>query len=249
MPYETLATQKTPALIIYLLDISTSMNKMIGEKRKIDMVMDALTAAVRQMVFRSTKGGMLAARYRIAILAYSNQVYDLLWGVKNIAEVAKLGLPEINPGKTTDTAMAFEAAEKILLEELPNLKDCPAPLICHMTDGEFTGDDPEKVIRRIKQMSVPDGKVLVENIYIADNLCNELNGDISTWGGILPRTDLKSDYAAKLRSMSSPVPESYRKNMLESNYHLAQGAVMLFPGTNPELVALGFQMSAATPVR
>ena len=249
MPYESLATQKTPALIVYLLDISTSMNKMIGDKRRIDMVMDSLTAAVRQIVFRSTKGGMLAARYRIAILAYSNEVYDLLGGVKNIAEVAKLGLPEISPGKTTDTALAFQAAEKILQEEIPNLKDCPAPLVCHMTDGEFTGDDPEKIVKRIKQMSVPDGKVLVENIYIADNLCNELNGNISNWTGILPRTDLKSDYAAKLRNMSSAIPESYRKTMQESNYHLATGSVMLFPGTNPELVALGFQMSAATPVR
>jgi hypothetical protein len=32
-------------------------------------------------------------------------------------------------------------------------------------------------------------------------------------------------------------------------YSLDAGAVMLLPGVNPELVAMGFQMSAATPYR
>ena len=37
--------------------------------------------------------------------------------------------------------------------------------------------------------------------------------------------------------------------MQESNYSLNPGALMLLPGMTPELVAMGFQMSAATPVR
>ena len=49
--------------------------------------------------------------------------------------------------------------------------------------------------------------------------------------------------------MSSPIPESYRAMMLENNYHLAPDSLMLLPGISPELVAMGFQMSAATPVR
>ena len=58
-----------------------------------------------------------------------------------------------------------------------------------------------------------------------------------------------SDYAIELLEMSSAVPDSYRAMMLENNYHLGTGAVMMLPGTSPELVAMGFQMSAATPVR
>ena len=93
MLYQTQATQQTPAYIIYLLDVSASMNQMMdagGEKRRIDIVTDALSLAIRQMVFRSTKGSRLLPRYKLSILAYSDHVFDLLGGVKTIDEVARL---------------------------------------------------------------------------------------------------------------------------------------------------------------
>ena len=248
MAYTTMATQNTPALVIYLLDISGSMNRMMGGKRRIEVVMDALGVALRQMVFRSTKGGRMSPRYRIAMLAYSDHVYDLLGGIKSIEQVAKLGVPDLSPQRLTDTAKAFEEAEKILAKELPGLQACPAPLICHMTDGEFTGEDPEPIVQRIRQMSVPDGNVLVENIFISDNIV-DLGEDLAKWEGITPDTPLGNQYAAKLRNASSPIPDSYRMMMVEYGYYLGKDACMLIPGNNPELVSLGFQMSAATPVR
>lgn len=59
-------------------------------KRRIDIVTDALSLAIRQMVFRSTKGSRLLPRYKLSILAYSDHVFDLLGGVKTIDEVARL---------------------------------------------------------------------------------------------------------------------------------------------------------------
>ncbi len=249
MPYSVLATTRTPSLIIYLLDVSASMTQPLGEKQRIDVVLDALTAALRQMVFRSTRGARLSPRYRIAMLAYSDHVYDLLGGVKTIAEVAHMGVPELSPLRTTDTANGFLQVEKMLEAELPNLQDGPAPLVCHMTDGEYTAADPEPIVKRIMAMSVPDGNVLVENIFISDRVLLEPVKDAGKWSGILPDTPLASDYALKLRGMSSPIPESYREMMQESNYSLNPGALMLLPGMTSELVAMGFQMSAATPVR
>lgn len=249
MQYLTMATQKTPALIIYLLDVSGSMNRQMGDKRRIDVVMDALTVALRQMVFRSTKGGRMSPRYRIAMLAYSDHVYDLLGGIKSIEEVAKLGVPELSPQRLTETAKAFIEAEKILLEELPNLDECPAPLICHMTDGEFTGSDPEPVVKRIMEMGNSDGQVLVENIFITDNILQDTIDNVESWPGITPHTVLTTDYARKLARMSSTIPASYRSVMVEFGYHLGENAGMLFPGNSAELISLGFQMSAATPVR
>ena len=249
MPYEVLATSRTPAVIVYILDVSASMSQPLGNRRRIDVVTDALQAALQVMVFRSTKGSLLAPRYRIAMLAYSDHVYDLLDGFKTVDHVARLGAPELSPMRTTDTARAFEQAEKLLRAELASMRACPAPLVCHMTDGEYTGADPEPVASRIMQMSVPDGNVLVENIFISDRILTQPVTDPTQWPGVLPDTKLQSDYARKLRAMSSPLPESYRVMMLEHNYHLAQGARMLLPGTSPELVSMGFQMSAATPVR
>ncbi len=249
MAYDLLATSATPALVIYLLDVSASMSQTMGTGNRLDIVLGALDAAIQQMVFRSTRGARVSSRYRVAMFAYSDHVYDLLDGIRSVDTVAQMGLPPLEPLRTTRTAAAFEVAEKLLRAELPNLRNCPAPLVCHMTDGEYNGDDPEPVVRRIMSMAVDDGGVLVENIFIAPNVLTQAVQDPHTWGGVLPSTALASDYARKLRAMSSPVPQTYLETMLDNNYNLAQGAVMLFPGSSPDLVAMGFQMSAATPIR
>ncbi|MFM1652480.1 vWA domain-containing protein [Brevibacillus sp. B_LB10_24] len=250
MSHEVQATQKTPALIIYVIDISGSMCLPMGDRRRIDVVMDSLSSAIRQMIFRSTKGSRLSPRYRVALFAYSDEVYDLLDGIKGIDEVARLGLlPDLSPLRLTDTAKAFSQVEKLLQEELPYIQDCPAPLVCHMTDGAATGDDPEPIARKIMQMSVADGNVLVENIFISDDILRVPIVDPKRWSGIFPDTTLTDEHAIKLRNMSSPIPESYRIMMRESSYQIEPGALMMFPGSSPELVSLGFQMSAATPIR
>jgi len=246
--YTKLASSKTPALIVYLLDVSASMVQPMGERRRIDVVMECLEMIVKQMIFRSTKGGMVMPRYRVAMLAYSDHVYDLLDGVKSVDEVVEYGIPELSPMLTTDTAKVFREAENLLLEEMGRLEDCPAPLVCHLTDGEFTGEDPEPIARRIMSLEVPDGNVLLENIFISDDILAQPIRDPHLWPGILPDTTLNNEYAVKLQRMSSRIPESYRTIMLEHNFHLHPEAVMLFPAENRELVAMGFQMSAATPV-
>jgi hypothetical protein len=225
------------------------MSQPLGGRRRIDVVMDALASALRQMVFRSTKGGWISPRYHIAMFAYSDQVYDVLGGVKGVDQVAQLGVPDLSPMTSTETANAFAQAEWLLQSALPSLAECPAPIVCHMTDGEYTGADPEPIARRIMNMRVPDGPVLVENIFLSDSVLDQPIYDPHQWPGITSETPLSNAYARKLQSMSSPIPESYRAMMLESNYHVAPGALMLLPGVSPELVAMGFQMSAATPVR
>lgn len=249
MAYEAMATSRTPALVIYLLDISASMNNPLGTKRRIDVVMDALSSALRQMVFRSTKGTRLSPRYSIAMYAYSDNVYDILDGIQTVDKVVHLGVPELETEARTDTAKAFEKAEELLKTEIHNYKDGPAPLVCHMTDGIFTGKDPSPIVHRIMKMSIPDGKVLVENIFISDDILEEKITDALSWPGITPKTKLKSEFAQNLKAISSPLPESYRSMMQECNYHLDKNALMLLPGMNQELVSMGFQMSAATPVR
>lgn len=248
MPYTVLATSKNPALVVYVLDVSASMQTPLGGSRRLDVVTKALDAAIRQMVFRSTKGARVAPRYRIAMLAYSDSVYDLLDGIKTVDQVASLGVPRLQTQRSTDSARAFSYVEQMLRKELPNLVGCPAPLVCHMTDGEYTGADPEPIARRIMKLANDDGNVLVENIYISDTITDEAISHPHQWPGITPTSQLKTDYAEKLRAMSSPLPESYRAMMLESGYQMASDAVMMLPGLSPELVEMGFVMSTATPV-
>jgi hypothetical protein len=249
MSYDIPATSKTPALIIYLLDVSGSMGDEIGGKPKIEIVSDALHQVAVRMVQRSTKGTTVAPRYNIAMYAYSSQVTDLLGGIKTVTELAQMGVPRLQPMDATDTAAAFREAEELLKAQLPNLQSGPAPLICHMTDGEYnTGGDPEPIARRIMEMEVPDGNVLVENIFVTDTALKDPINDPKAWPGVTGETPLASSYAETLFRMSSAIPQTYASVMAEMGYKLAPGARMLFPGDSPEIVELGFAMSGATPV-
>ena len=248
MSYDIFATSRTPALVIYLLDVSGSMaNKMSGKSR-IEVVMDALSATLQQMVFRCTKGSHISPRYRIAMYAYSKAVYDILGGILPINEVANIGVPVLRTMETTATDLGFLEVEKLLQQELPKLHDCPAPLVCHMTDGFYTGADPEPIVRRIVSMGNNDGNILVENIFISEKLMKEKISDPSNWQGVTSDTHMNNDYAFKLRSMSSTLPDSYRAMMIENGYNIAPRAFMMLPGMSLELVQMGFVMSMSTPV-
>lgn len=247
-PYEVLATATTPALIIYVLDISASMSQRMGASTRIEIVMEALRAALRQMVYRSTKGTKISPRYHIAMYAYSEHVYDLLGGIKTVDKVASLGVPELSTQTSTDTALAFSWVEKLLKQEMPNLNGRPAPLVCHMTDGEYTGDDPKPIVDRIRNMKTSDGNVLIENIFISDSILKEGIPDPHRWGGITRSTKLTGSYAQKLRDMSSPLPPTYRALMREYGYQIEDQACMMLPGSSPELVKMGFVMSTTTPM-
>jgi hypothetical protein len=248
MAYTTLATSISPALIIYLLDVSASMTNPLGRQSRLDVVMDALYIAIQRMVFLSTKGEFVSPRYHIAMYAYSEEVYDLLGGIKTIEEIAQIGTPELDTMNRTFTAKAFLAAEMLLQQNLSNYMDCPAPLVCHLTDGEYNGDDPEGVAQRIMGLANHDGKVLIENIFITDNLLSSKVSDIETWPGITPSTKFRNRYGEKLRAMSSPIPSGYRAVMYDNGYQLAEDALMMLPGSSKDLVQMGFVMSAATPI-
>ena len=139
-------------------------------------------------------------------------------------------------------------ARDLLKQELPNLQhDHPAPMVCHLTDGMFTGSDPEPIAQEIMQMSNEDGKVLVENIYIGPDLTTQPISDIEAWPGVLDISELRSQYAQKLFNMSSPLPDSYAIVINEEGYAFRPGSRMLIPGTNYDLIELAFVMSGATP--
>ncbi len=249
-PYTKQATQSNPALIIYLLDVSGSMTMQLRNQTRLDLVTESLYAALKQMVFRSTKGSRISPRYRISIMTYSDQVEDVTKGIQPIDVWMSSGnLPVLKTYRFTDAAKAFAEAERLLQAELPAMQDSPAPLVCHMTDGAYTGDDPLPIARRIMELSVKDGPVLIENIFISDDVLEDEVTNPKRWPGVLDDTVFRDEYGAKLREMSSIIPDSYRQMMREAHYHLDEGAYMMFPGANPELVSLGFQMSAATPIR
>jgi hypothetical protein len=113
----------------------------------------------------------------------------------------------------------------------------------------ITTGDPGPVVRRIQAMTVKDGPVLVENIYVADKMLRSPVQDWSQWGGVVKPRQLTSEYARVLFQFSSPLPETYRQNINTSGYALQKGAALFFPGTQTELVRLAFAISTATQLK
>jgi uncharacterized protein YegL len=247
MSYNLVATGKTPALIIYLIDISGSMSESLDGMPKIEHVNQAIEKVLVRMVQRSTKGEVISPRYRLAMAAYSDNPIDILGGIQTIDDVAKKGRPKLSATSLTNTHSAFTWARDLLKQELPNLNGQPAPMVCHLTDGQFTGSDPTPIAQEIMQMSNDDGNVLIENIYVGPNLTHQPITDAESWPGLSDVSELNNQYAQQLFHISSPLPGSYADVIQEEGYKLNAGSRMLIPGTNKELIELAFAMSGATP--
>ncbi|HEY6542717.1 MAG TPA: hypothetical protein VIZ18_17365 [Ktedonobacteraceae bacterium] len=248
--YTQPATTLTPALIIYLIDASHSMNDACGPTTRIEIVNRALKGAIKDMIRRSMRDGVVQPRYKIAIFAYNTEVIDVLNGIRDLPELVRVGVPVLSAGGETDTAAAFAEAETLLQLHLSEFQRSPAPLICHLTDALLTTrEDPRPIVRRIKAMRVQDGPVLVENVYVADDMLRKPVRDWHQWGGIHRADQLKNEYAKFLFELSSPLPETYRENINNDGYRLQPGSVLFFPGTHDDLVRLAFVTSAATQLK
>jgi len=249
MPYNIKATSDTPMFIVYLIDLSGSMALECGGKRRIDVVASSLERIRRKMIARSRVGDEVKSRYAVAMLGYSDNVVDLLNGIQTIDKLETMQLPTLNPGGSTNTGAAFEAAWHVLNQYLPNIQDCPAPLVCHLTDGGANvGSKPDQIATSIKQLGTSDGTVLVENIYIGERLLKYPIEDPKRWPGVLNPADIQDPYVQALWHSASPLPDSYAAELNETeDYRIQPGSKMLIPAEAPEMIELAFQMSGSTP--
>lgn len=249
MFYTQPATSLTPALVIYLIDASYSMNDPCGNTTKIHIVNEALREATKDMVRRSMRDGMVQRLYKVAIFAYSTKVLNILDGVCDLPDLVKHGIPALSADGETDTAAGFSAVEHLLRDQIMKLQSSPAPLICHLTDALITNDNPLPVVQRIQAMTVNDGPTLIENVYVADNMLRTPVKDWSQWQGVSKPRQLTNEYARFLFQLSSPLPETYRQNMNNYGYQLQKGVSLFFPGIHTELVRLAFAVSTATQLK
>ena len=93
MVYELLATSLTPALIIYLLDVSGSMGRPLRSTPKIDYVSKALQRSLKQLINLSLQGSTIAPVYRLAMIAYSESITDVWGGIITVADLLRNPMP------------------------------------------------------------------------------------------------------------------------------------------------------------
>lgn len=246
--YTIEATAASPGLYIFLLDISHSMLEPLASGTpKLRIVQEAYKRTMQIMLRRCLKGEVVSERYGVILLGYGETVVDYYGRLLSIREAAAKSLDlNIQTQAATNTALGFRHVKELLKRHLPNTEGCPAPVICHITDGMFTpGGDPSPVVYEIQQMGNSDGRVLIENVYVGDNLTKTPINDAYSWPGA-HRDDLVDDYVKVLWDISSPLPKSYAENLANEGFSMNEGSRMLFPGASLELVELAFVTSTAT---
>lgn len=255
--YQNLSTSDHPATIILLVDISGSMKAVMPDgNKRIDVAKDAIQTAYAKMIERSLRQGKIHPRYRVGMIAYSTELYDVYGELGSIVTIDKLkdeGIPSISPQQTTNMAKAFRYANKVIEDDLKTwtqewLEKCPPPLVINLTDCEFDEDnqDPVEFARKLQEISVPDGNVLVENIFITDQI-KLPSTSVLDWKGYKFSDSTGDPYGDKLLSMSSPIPASYAQLMSEqAGLKIREGTAMMFPGINKEFIKTGFAMSNVT---
>jgi uncharacterized protein YegL len=255
--YKNLANSDHPATLVYLVDISGSMKAQMPDgKKRIDVTKDAIQTAYAKMIERSLRQGKIHPRYRIGMIAYSTDLYDVYGDLGSIVTIDRLkdeGVPSISPQQTTDMAKAFRYANKLIKEDIQTwpqkwLDECPPPMVINLTDCEFGEEtqDPVQFAQELQKISVPDGNVLVENIFITDQITLH-SENILDWKGYKFTESTGDPYGDKLLAMSSPIPASYAQIMSEqAGLKIREGTAMMFPGISREFIKTGFAMSIVT---
>lgn len=248
--YTRVASADNPALILFLVDTGYHMKEMVGETPAFTVVMKTLINALQVMVSRSTKQQRIMPRYHVGFYTYNEEVSDVFNGIQPIDYISNLDIPQLSISESqSDPYEAFFFVEKVLKSKLQDYEECPPPLVCHISAKEYPSRNPESVAQRIKEMTVNDGNVLVENIVIDSESVLIPVTKPELWSGCRDENELAKSYARQLFRMSSRIPETYRNIVVEHyGYNLANGSKLLYPGIQTEMITLGIVMSGLSGV-
>ncbi|RRJ95810.1 VWA domain-containing protein [Opitutaceae bacterium TAV4] len=98
----------------------------------------------------------------------------------------------------TPTAEAFKMAAEVLVEWCDAHPASYPPTVIHVTDGQFTSEDPKPIADAIRQISTNDGTALLFNLHVDSRSGAEV---------AFPATDANlDDYGKQLFAMSSQFP-------------------------------------------
>ena len=118
-----------------------------------------------------------------------------------------------------DTPMraALAGAHAIVREWLAVHPGCFPPIVLNITDGESTDGDPAPIASDIQELVSADGPVLLFNLHLSEDRSDPIAFPPEQFR-------LPDDFARKLFSMSSRLPEHMRAMARQQGLTLEQGA-------------------------
>lgn len=219
--YELKWNSDQPGHVVFLLDLSGSME----QNNKINYVIDAVQDSIEKLLThcRNTEGR--AERVSVSVYGYNYRIVELWknYGVKQMtiamleAEDAGKKIFDSNgkakPEYQTCMKMAFEEAKRDVEQWIKSQQgrfDIPSPIVINVTDGHpYEGEnynldqvyaDTLKAAQELMRVTTPDGNVRLLNIHHDPST----NDPTLTFPYSMPQTDKNMQF---LFQASSPLTE------------------------------------------
>lgn len=239
MAYQLPWGSNHPGLIVYLIDLSGSMqykDKIKKVSKIIWNVMDTMVAPCQDM-------GKYKERFHVEVVGYNQYTTQIFsGGVNQVIERldntddTQMFFDTEKEGKAqglTHMAMAFDKASEIIKNWIKKQsaadKPIPAPIVLNITDGfpEETGLNEEearakalKAANELQSITVPDGHVLLFNIHI--------DGEMGKDPGLMFPTSRPQDNRRGFLYDSSPVMENiFVERAKRAGLNASQGSRLL----------------------
>lgn len=190
MAYEMTWGSKTPGILVYMVDLSDSMNENNKFSEVSAAIYNALSALIAPCIdVKEDNTKVYVERFKLFVFGYNQFVEEIFTGgIKDIDEhlearkTVKKFIDAENekykPKGLTHMAMAYKEAAKIIKEELElrgDTRRVPAPMVINITDGypeeKDTNDEDArrnalKAAENLRNISVEDGNVRIFNIHV-----------------------------------------------------------------------------------
>lgn len=258
MSYSVKWNENHPGHIVYLIDLSGSMGKVRPSdgKRMVDVVLTTIHKLFKNLDSKMVKDGKVLDRMSASVYGYNDEVITLFKG-ENALAINKLVIAamrqgvlfksqekgdEAYPQWRTFMADAFDKAAEDIKEWIKKQEakgiapeKIPVPVVINITDGEpYEGDNVDAVkkalvaARKLKEIHVDDGNVLVFNIHFT--------ADTNSQRILLPHTPPSENNCRFLFEASSVIPEILAKkapNIFKTDDITAESRAMISNESNP----------------
>jgi hypothetical protein len=240
-------SRATPSCFLFVLDQSGSMDEGFGgataTRSKSQELADVINRLLQTLVTRCAKGEAVRDYFDVGVLGYGDTVGSVLrppLAGRYFVRISELafhpavlerrvqavpdgagGVVEqpyyfpvwIDPAHLGDTPMcaALRHARTALEQWIGDHPDSYPPTVVHVTDGESTDGDPTEMAAGIRALRTRAGHVSLFNLHLSSTVSRPLTFPSS-------EAELPDQFARLLFAMSSPLPDSIRREAAAEGY-------------------------------
>ena len=159
------------------------------------------------------------------------QITQLQEHIDNLDVACSPMLAQVDTSTTHMTPM-FERVYSLLRDVIHEYRDCPPPLVYHVTQGHnYDSGDPAAVVEKIRALTTRYGHVNMATIYTGANIFS-LPDDIQQWTGVSDEASFspgKRQIGMFLTSISSRIVSKYHFEFGHNNNQIQNNRYLLFP--------------------